>query len=256
MYNKSLIQQKMEYDQQLYAIKNYIKDICETYNVQNAVFGYDFCARKLDELKEGYMDVVRDYMILDEAMRDFTTIDNCLHVYTDENGLTHYTLGKQHCKLSDCVSESKLDIALLKRIDYPINEAGISKSKQQHIMTKYGLFDCKLWTKSADPELLSNLKYIFMVYANNYGRLNEIENLLHWYFDGDTCINEDDPKNNFSIDGMTNAEVLVKIYYMFALDKAMPELKENIIDKAENGDSYYRHNVNVQEFARLFNGKN
>jgi len=127
-----------------------------------------------------------------------------------------------------------------------------TKKKQQDIMMNYNLFDCKLWTKPADYTLMNNMKNVFRAYANNFGQLEVVDNAADWYFDDTDCVSETSGKTEFSVNGMTNAEIFVKLYYHFNLDKTMPKLKEMIIDKAENGDSYYQHNENVQEFAKLF----
>lgn len=136
--------------------------------------------------------------------------------------------------------------------EFVLNESKWTKSKQQDIMMKYNLFDCKSWTKPADYDLMNNMKNVFKAYAGFFAQEEIIDNIEGWYFDGMSCVNEVSNKDEFSAKGMTNAEIFVKLYYTFNLDKVMPKLKEMIIDKAENGDSYYQHNVNVQEFAKLF----
>lgn len=112
MYNKSLIQQSIEYNAQVYTIKKYIRDLDEHYDVENAVFGYDHAARKLDELVEGYMDIDGVYDTVDEALENLSTVDQCVQITRTENGHI-YRLGTYHDQLSACTNETRMDISTL-----------------------------------------------------------------------------------------------------------------------------------------------
>lgn len=59
---------------------------------------------------------------------------------------------------------------------------------------------------------MNNMKNVFRAYANNFGQLEVVDNAADWYFDDADCVSEISGKTEFSVNGMTNAEIFVKLY--------------------------------------------
>ncbi len=78
MYQKSLIQQIMEFNDALCRFKKSISDILESYTVKNNVFS--FYNNKLNEITEGYFVIESEHDNLQDAIREIDNFSKCIRV--------------------------------------------------------------------------------------------------------------------------------------------------------------------------------
>lgn len=78
MYQKSLIQQIMEFNETLGRFKKSINDILEAYTVKNNVFS--FCNNKLKEITEGYFIIESTHDNLQDAIREINSFSKCIRI--------------------------------------------------------------------------------------------------------------------------------------------------------------------------------
>ena len=78
MYQKSLIQQILEFNETLCRFKKSINDILESYTVKNNVFS--FYNNELKEVTEGYFIVESTHDNLQDAIREVNNFSKCIRI--------------------------------------------------------------------------------------------------------------------------------------------------------------------------------
>ena len=104
MFQKSIIQQQLEYNSILEKFKHSLASLLESYNINGNVFGWQ---GKPVEFETGYFVVESEKDNLQDAIREMTSLDKCIRIVENKTfqvgTVTHY--------ISECAPDAKvLDI--------------------------------------------------------------------------------------------------------------------------------------------------
>ena len=118
MYQKNLIQQKLEEIDKIGKLRDHVNNICNNYTVQHACFGLN--NGQPCELENGYMGTCGEYDNLDDCLSDISSCNNCVMVEMTphKEGRKHsidkkYTLGVFFPDLSTCTGNQVIDLSNL-----------------------------------------------------------------------------------------------------------------------------------------------
>jgi len=104
MFQKSIIQQQLEYNAIVEKFKQSLASLLESYNINGNVFGWQ---GKPVEFETGYFVIESEKDNLQDAIREMTSLDKCIRIVDNKvfqvGTVTHY--------ISECALDAKvLDI--------------------------------------------------------------------------------------------------------------------------------------------------
>ena len=110
MYTKSLIQQIQESRSIISNFKRELIRLSKSYDIINAIFPV---SESCLSTKNGYLEMLKEYNSIQEALQDVESLDDCLYIVNPEQVI----LGKYKNSINECKQEiNVLDCSTLLKI--------------------------------------------------------------------------------------------------------------------------------------------
>lgn len=102
MYQKSIIQQHLEYNAIVEGFKKSLNSLMEQYTIQDNVFG---CPNGVpSEYNTGYFVIEHECDNLQDAIRELTSLDKCIRIIENQK----FQVGSFNRYITECKSDDKV----------------------------------------------------------------------------------------------------------------------------------------------------